>query len=259
VSQSVVGLAMLAELTIQKLLLHEREVTATMCSARQPDSLSDRERDEVVMDDPFHLGQRVYQDRFDTRRLADTLAANPLYGPEIDEAARRLIEAADMFFLATADERGLPDCSYKGGDPGFVRVLDERTLAFPSYDGNGIFASLGNIHVNPQVGILFVDFERGHRLRLRGEASVHREDSLLAGYPGAHLIVRVATTLVYPNCKRYVHRMRRVERSRFVPREGVSTPVPSWKREEWVPASALPHDDPARDPGSFELPATPDY
>jgi uncharacterized protein len=213
----------------------------------------------VTVDDPFHQGQRVYQDRFDTKRLAETRAAGPRYGPEIDETARRLIEAADMFFLATADESGLPDCSYKGGDPGFVRVLDERTLAFPSYDGNGIFASLGNILVNPQVGILFVDFEHGHRLRVRGEASVHDADPLIADYPGAHLVVRVTTTLVYPNCKRYVHTMHRVERSRFVPREGVPTPVPSWKREEWVPASALPRDDPARDPGSFELPATPDY
>jgi uncharacterized protein len=211
------------------------------------------------MSGAFHEGQIAYQQLFDTRRLAETLAANASYGPEIHAAARRLIEAADMFFLATADEHGRPDCSYKGGDPGFVRVLDDRTVAFPSYDGNGIFASLGNIAVNPQVGILFIDFEHGHRLRLQGEASVIDGDPLLAGYPGAHLIVRVRTTLVYANCKRYVHRMQRVERSGFVPREGATTPVPSWKREEWVPADALPRDDPARDPERPELPATPDY
>jgi uncharacterized protein len=211
------------------------------------------------MSGAFHEGQIAYQQLFDTRRLAETLAANASYGPEIHAAARRLIEAADMFFLATADEHGRPDCSYKGGDPGFVRVLDDRTVAFPSYDGNGIFASLGNIAVNPQIGILFIDFEHGHRLRLQGEASVIDDDPLLAAYPGAHLIVRVRTTLVYPNCKRYVHRMQRVERSRFVPREGAATPVPSWKREEWVPADALPRDDPARDPERPELPATPDY
>ena len=63
-----------------------------------------------------------------------------------------------MFFLATADEHGMPQCSYKGGDPGFVRVVDEHTLAFPSYDGNGMYLSLGNLLVNPQVGILFIDF-----------------------------------------------------------------------------------------------------
>ena len=207
----------------------------------------------------FHRGQLAYQEEFDTRRLAETLAANPLYGPEIDPAARRLIESADMFFLATADENGLPDCSYKGGDRGFVRVLDDRTLAFPSYDGNGIFASLGNLAVNPQVGILFIDFERGHRLRMRGEASIARDDPLLEEYPGAHVLVRVRTTLVYPNCKRYVHRMQRVEASPFVPRAGVPAPVPSWKREEWIPTEALPHDDPARDPLRPELPAAPDY
>ena len=208
---------------------------------------------------PFHAGQIAYQERFDTRRLAETLAANRLYGPEIDEAARRLIESADMFFLATADRDGMPDCSYKGGDRGFVRVVDDRTLAFPSYDGNGIFASLGNIEVNPQVGMLFIDFEHGHRLRVRGESSVRADDPLLAGYPGAHLIVRVRTTLVYPNCKRYVHRMQRVERSQFVPRAGVAPPVPSWKREEWVPTDALPAHDPARDLTRPEAPATPDY
>ena len=208
---------------------------------------------------PFHEGQIAYQQQFDTRRLADTLAANEDYGPEIGEAARRLIESVDSFFLATADRDGRPDCSYKGGDPGFVRVLDARTLAFPSYDGNGIFASLGNIDVNPQVAILFIDFEHGHRLRLQGEASVAADDPLTGEYPGAHLIVRVRTTLVYPNCKRYVHRMQRVERSRFVPREGQTTPVPSWKREEWVPDGALAHDDPARDAARPEEPATPDY
>jgi predicted pyridoxine 5'-phosphate oxidase superfamily flavin-nucleotide-binding protein len=207
----------------------------------------------------FHEGQIAYQQQFDTRRLAETLASNASYGPEIGAAARRLIEAADMFFLATADGKGRPDCSYKGGDPGFVRVLDERTLAFPSYDGNGMFASLGNIAVNAQVGILFIDFEHGHRLRLQGDASVAESDPLLTEYPGAQLIVRVRTTLVYPNCKRYVHRMQRVEHSRFVPREGTTTPVPSWKREDWVPDGALPQNDPARDPTRPELPATPDY
>jgi len=208
---------------------------------------------------PFHRGQLAVQAEFDTQRLAETLSANPLYSPEIDPAARRLIESADMFFLATADEHGLPDCSYKGGDRGFVRVLDDRTMAFPSYDGNGIFASLGNLEVNPQVGMLFIDFERGHRLRIRGEATVARDDPLLAGYPGAQVLVRVRTTLVYPNCKRYVHRMQRVEASPFVPRPGAPAPVPSWKREEWIPAEALPRDDPARDPAHPELPAAPDY
>ena len=122
----------------------------------------------MVAREDFHRGQIAVQERFDTRRLADTLAASELYGPEVHDAARRLIESADMVFVATADEQGMPDCSYKGGDPGFVRVLDDRTLALPSYDGNGLFATLGNLHVNPKVGMLFIDFE--HRLRLNGGA-----------------------------------------------------------------------------------------
>jgi predicted pyridoxine 5'-phosphate oxidase superfamily flavin-nucleotide-binding protein len=207
----------------------------------------------------FHAGQIEVQERFDTRRLAERLASNELYGPEIHEAAVRLIGSADMFFLATADADGRPDCSYKGGDPGFVRIIDDRTLAFPSYDGNGIFASLGNIVVNPQVGMLFVDFEHGHRLRLNGKATVDPDDPLLVEYPGAQAVVRVRTTLVYPNCKRYVHRMTREERSPFVPRPDETTPVPSWKRESWVGPDALPRDDPARDRAVPEAPATPDY
>src|SRR5687768_1965910 len=124
----------------------------------------------------------------------------------------------DMLFLATADEHGRPNCSYKGGDPGFVRVLDERTIAFPSYDGNGMFLSLGNAAVNPEVGILFISFERQRRLRLNGVASVDSADPLLAEYQGAQLIVRVRAREVFPNCPRYIHHYELVERSRFVPR-----------------------------------------
>ena len=78
----------------------------------------------------YHEGNRYFQDRFDTRRLADRVAS--LTRDRIDDSARELIERADMFFLATCDHRGLPTCSYKGGDPGFVRILDESCLAFPN-------------------------------------------------------------------------------------------------------------------------------
>ena len=208
--------------------------------------------------DPFNSGQRELQERFDTRRLADTLAAHPLYSPEIDEAARRFVEGADMVFIATADAAGLPDCTYKGGEPGFIRVLDDRTLALPSYDGNGIFASFGNVLVNPQVGLLFIDFVSGNRLRMRGEATIDADDPLLPGYPGAQLVVRIRTTLVYPNCRRYVHRYQLVERSPFVPTAGAVTPVPDWKQESWA-CDSLPAADPARDPAHPVAPAAPSY
>src|SRR5574337_1695208 len=96
-----------------------------------------------VSDTMYNPGSRTLQDRFDTRRLADRLAER-LVRDHIDEADRAFIEARDMFFLATCDADGHPQCSYKGGEPGFVRVVDDRTLAFPSYDGNGMYLSLGN-------------------------------------------------------------------------------------------------------------------
>jgi predicted pyridoxine 5'-phosphate oxidase superfamily flavin-nucleotide-binding protein len=193
----------------------------------------------------FHDGSRELQDRFDTRRIADRIE-ELLARETIDAAARAFIERMDMFFLATADATGAPQCSYKGGDPGFVRVLDDRTLAFPSYDGNGMFLSLGNVLRNPHVGLLFVDFEAGSRVRVNGIASVDDDDPLLASYPGAQVVVRVRTTEVFPNCPRYIHRMQRVERSPFVPRAECTPPVPEWKRRSWS-RDALPANDPARE------------
>jgi predicted pyridoxine 5'-phosphate oxidase superfamily flavin-nucleotide-binding protein len=160
---------------------------------------------------------------------------------------RAFIERMDMFFLATADAENRPQCSYKGGEPGFVRVLDERTVAFPNYDGNGMYLSMGNLAVNPQVGMLFIDFvsARPSRLRLNGVASVDERDDLIGSYPEAQFVVRVRVTQLFPNCPRYIHRMALVERSRFVPRADRQTPVPDWKRADWA-CDVLPHDDPAR-------------
>jgi len=194
----------------------------------------------------YHEGNRRLQDAFDTRRLADRLE-DVKVRDFIDAGDRAFIESLDMFFLATADAEGRPTCSYKGGDPGFVRVLDERTVAFPDYDGNGMFLSLGNALVNPEVGLLLVSFERRRRLRLNGTASVDTADPLLASWPEARAVVRVRVRELFPNCPRYIHHYTLVERSRFVPREGCATPVPRWKRREWA-ADVLPADDPARSP-----------
>ena len=199
------------------------------------------------MSSPYHEGSRRLQDRFDTRRLADRLDEKFLSRPTIDAEDRAFIERMDMFFLATADADGRPQCSYKGGDPGFVRVLDERTVAFPNYDGNGMYLSMGNLVENPDVGMLFIDFvsARPSRLRLNGVASIDERDPLIGHCPGAQFIVRVRATQVFPNCPRYIHRMALVGRSRFVPRPGRETPVPDWKRSDWA-CDALPMDDPAR-------------
>jgi predicted pyridoxine 5'-phosphate oxidase superfamily flavin-nucleotide-binding protein len=195
----------------------------------------------------YHEGSRALQDRFDTRRLADRLDEKFLSQPVIGPEDRAFIERIDMFFLATADADGRPQCSYKGGDPGFVRVLDERTIAFPNYDGNGMYLSIGNLLENPHVGLLFIDFvsTRPSRLRLNGIAAIDEHDDLIEQYPGAQFVVRVNTTQVFPNCPRYIHRMALVERSRFVPRVGRETPVPEWKRSHWA-CDVLPEDDPAR-------------
>jgi len=199
----------------------------------------------------YHGGSRSLQDRFDTRALADRIDGL-LVKDTIAEGDRAFIEDRDMFFLATADAQGRPTCSYKGGEPGFVRVLDPRTVAFPSYDGNGMYRSAGNVLVNPDVGMLFVDFERGHRLRLEGTASIDLDDPLLSAYPEAQLVVRVRARAVYPNCPRYIHRYALVRRSRFVPAPDCLTPVPEWKRSDWA-FDALPAHDPARDPGDREV------
>jgi predicted pyridoxine 5'-phosphate oxidase superfamily flavin-nucleotide-binding protein len=195
----------------------------------------------------YHAASRQLQDRFDTRRLADRLDEKFLSRPIIDPDDRAFIERMDMFFLATADGDGRPQCSYKGGDPGFVRVLDEGTIAFPNYDGNGMYLSMGNLLVNPHVGMLFIDFvsPSPSRLRLNGIASIDEHDELLDQYPGAQFVVRVKATQVFPNCPRYIHRMTLVERSRFVPRTDRETPVPAWKRSDWA-CDVLPADDPAR-------------
>ncbi len=195
----------------------------------------------------YHRGARRLQDQFDTRRLADRLDERFGSSPTIRDEDRAFIERMDMFFLATADAEGRPQCSYKGGEPGFVRVLDERTVAFPNYDGNGMYLSMGNVLENRHVGMLFIDFtaKRPSRLRLNGTASIDEADALLARYPGAQFVVRVRATEVFPNCPRYIHRMALVERSRFVPRSDRETPIPDWKRTDWA-CDVLPTDDPAR-------------
>ncbi len=195
----------------------------------------------------YNTGSRQLQDRFDARRLADRLDEKFLSRATITDDDRAFIERMDMFFLATADSEGRPQCSYKGGEPGFVRILDDHTLAFPNYDGNGMYLSTGNILLNPHVGMLFIDFtsERPSRLRVNGIASIDDSDELTSSYAEAQFIVRVRATQVFPNCPRYIHRMALVQRSRFVPHSDQETPIPEWKRADWA-CDVLPASDPAR-------------
>lgn len=172
--------------------------------------------------------QRQLQDEFDTRQLADRLAAivsNTLAGSQTT-----FIESRDMFFLATIDAHGFPSSSYKGGAPGFVRVTNPGELIFPSYDGNGMFMSLGNIEDQARVGLLFIDFAHPQRLRVSGTAQLVREGALLASYPGADAAVQVAIERIWANCPRYVHTMTRTAQSPHVPDATGSAPFALWKR-----------------------------
>lgn len=172
---------------------------------------------------------RMLQENFKSRKLADTVEQIILHD-EIVEEDKAFIESRDMFFLSTVDHMGRPSVSYKGGDPGFVKVIDDKTLAFPSYDGNGMFISMGNIANNNKVGLLFIDFEKPHRIRAYGEASVKADDPLMESYKEANLIVRVTITEMWRNCPRYIHKYKKVDPSAYVPREACETPLPDWKK-----------------------------
>jgi hypothetical protein len=192
----------------------------------------------------YNNGSRRLQDAQDTRRLADRLDERFVQRGYIDDDDKAFIERLDMFFLATADADGHPQCSYKGGDPGLVKVVDEHTLAFPNYDGNGMYLSMGNVLENPNVGLLFIDFQGNppRRLRVNGTASIDEHDPLAGEWERAQFIVRVHAGEVFPNCPRYIHRMELVERSKFVPRDNCEPPVPAWKRTEWA-RDVLPAGD----------------
>jgi predicted pyridoxine 5'-phosphate oxidase superfamily flavin-nucleotide-binding protein len=160
----------------------------------------------------------------------------------VEEQHKAFIESRDMFWLATVDAEGRPQCQYKGGAPGFVRVIDPKTVVFPSYDGNGRYHSMGNISATSNIGMLFLDFEIPNRLRLQGEASVSADDPLLSEYKDAELIIRVNVTDVIINCPRYIHKMKRIEQSRAVPTADKDTPFAEWKRIDIV-QEALPAKD----------------
>lgn len=176
----------------------------------------------------YHHGNRELQDAFDSRRIADRLEEVTMR-TAFTASDTAFIEKAILFFLASADAEGRPDVNHKGGPPGFVRVTGPSELAFPDYDGNGMFKSLGSVTVNPNVGLLFIDFERPRRLRVNGTATVSRDDPLMATTVGAQLIVRVTARAIFPNCPRYIPTMKLVEPSIYTPRPGEAPVEPAWK------------------------------
>ena len=185
------------------------------------------------MDSLYGDAHRALQDDFGTTKLADLLDKHHVHHA-LDEQDRAFIETRDMFFLSTVDAQGNPTVSYKGGPTGVVRVLGEKELAFPGYDGNGMFLSMGNITGQGKVGMLFIDFETPHRLRLQGVARLIKDDPLIGSFPEAQYIVRVDVESVWVNCPRYIHRYTKVEQSRYVPKDGQETPLAQWKRLDFI-------------------------
>ncbi|HEX2559517.1 pyridoxamine 5'-phosphate oxidase family protein [Phenylobacterium sp.] len=177
----------------------------------------------------YHQGNRELQDLFGSRSLADRLEEK-LRRERFTEADAAFIAAQSFFFLATADAEGRPDCSFKGGAPGFARVVAPDQLVFPDYDGNGMFKSLGNLRANPHVGLLFIAMgEKPGRLRVNGRAEVVTDDPLLAEMPGGQLLVKVTPSDIFPNCPRYIPHMELVEPSVYAPKADAEPVEPKWK------------------------------
>lgn len=184
---------------------------------------------------------RRLQQQFETEALADRVE-DAVVKTTISEHDRAFLQSRDMFFLSTVDQTGRPTVSYKGGDPGFVKVTDDKTLVFPSYDGNGMFFSMGNIVGNPKLGLLFIDFEVPNRVRIQGHATVSSNDPMIENYVEADLIVRVTISEIWTNCPRYVHTYKKAVESHYIPRRAVKTPFAEWKRIDALQDVLPPRD-----------------
>ena len=196
----------------------------------------------------FHEGNRQLQDRFDSRRISDRLEEK-LTRKEFTADDKTFIEGLPYFFLATSDDQGRPDCSFKGGPTGFVRVTGPSEIAFPDYDGNGMFMSLGNIFVNANVGLLFIAMHgKPKRLRVNGSARVSDRDPLLSETVGAQLIVRVTARAIFPNCPRYIPKMQLMENSVYAPQPGCDPVEPAWKGFELFKDYVHPRQPVAKTP-----------
>ncbi|MCC6919155.1 MAG: pyridoxamine 5'-phosphate oxidase family protein [Alphaproteobacteria bacterium] len=177
----------------------------------------------------YHDGNRTLQDRFGSRPLADRLL-QITHRTAFTADDRAFIEAQPFFFLATASPEGAPDCSFKGGAPGFVRVVGDDRLVFADYDGNGMFKSLGNIAANPQVGLLFMTMsEAPKRLRVNGRAALAFDGDELDGFAGGQVLVQVTAEHIFPNCPRYIPDAVAGTPSAYVPEAGELAREPAWK------------------------------
>lgn len=181
----------------------------------------------------YSAEHRALQEEFNTTKLAELLD-NGWIHEKISDEEMKFISTRDMFFLSTVDPDGMPTVSYKGGGVGLVKVLDESTLVFPGFDGNGMFYSVGNIEAKGKVGLLFIDFETPHRVRVQGTAKLVREHPLMAEYTEAKYLIMVTVTKIWVNCPRYIHKYKKIDQSKYVPEPCKVTPIPTWKRLDIV-------------------------
>ena len=192
------------------------------------------------MTDFYSGSHRAFQDEFDTRRLADTLYDN-IVRSTLAPMDRKFITASDFFFLSTIDHNGFPTVSYKGGLPGFVKILGDGMLAFPAYDGNGMFRSLGNIEETGKVALLFIrQNDNANRIRIHGTGRVLLDESDLSQFEGAEAVVEVQVSRVFPNCPRYIHDLESGTISEFAPGGSTPPPEPEWKQWDTF-ADVLPN------------------
>lgn len=193
------------------------------------------------MSELYTPAQRRLQDRHGTRPLADRLD-EMIVTTALDDEMQAFVGSRDFFFLSTVDGAGRPTVSHKGGAPGFVRVRDARRLAFPAYDGNGMFLSLGNIAETARIGMLFIDFGTPHRLRLQASARLSEDAAALDDFPGAIAVVEATVDQAFVNCPRYVHLHARLAASGSVPDTAGRSPLATWKRIDAVQDVIAPAD-----------------
>ncbi len=152
----------------------------------------------------FHEGELNAQHKWHTDSLWDKARKQKLLWSEIPQQYHQRIEQAPFFFLATSDLDGHCDCSFKGGGPGLIKIIDSTHFAFPDFEGNGAFMSIGNIMQNPHVGCLFIDFTDGGRLRVNGRASICENDEITQNFKNSKRAILVSIEQVVPNCKAHI-------------------------------------------------------
>lgn len=144
-------------------------------------------------------GEELLREKFGTSGIHVGTRIHPFF--------KSFMESQQFFFLATSNAKGECDCSFRGGIPPVV-VLDDQTLIFPDYAGNGAFQSLGNILENPHVGMLFVNFEHAIRIRINGRAEIiDTHPEWKQWFPTAIQFVKVTTQEVYGNCNARIPRL----------------------------------------------------